>query len=142
MRVYLSSRYDRRLELLGYAAELEAEGIEVGARWLAGALASTPETALIDAEDTCACDVFVTFSEEPVMYSPLPYASRGGRHVEFGMAHCMGIPIIVVGPQENVFHLLPRVVIVPTWAEAKAELIEAAMEEVGDRIVRAACTAA
>lgn len=42
-------------------------------------------------------------------------ASRGGRHVEFGMAIALGKRAIVVGSQENVFHLLPGVEVYATW---------------------------
>lgn len=42
-------------------------------------------------------------------------ASRGGRHVEFGMALALGKRVIVVGPRENVFHLLPEVEVHVNW---------------------------
>lgn len=48
--------------------------------------------------------------------------SRGGRHVEFGMALAMDKRLVVVGPRENVFHLLPAVEQFDTWPLALAAL--------------------
>lgn len=42
-------------------------------------------------------------------------ASRGGRHVEYGIALALEKAVIVVGPQENIFHLLPQVEHYPDW---------------------------
>lgn len=66
----------------------------------------------------------------PVDYEPLAAAlnrraakaSRGGRHVEFGLAVGRGKRCIVVGPRENVFHLLPTVEHYADWAAALESL--------------------
>lgn len=58
-------------------------------------------------EDFCdlgSASVLVCFTEEPRTTN-----SRGGRHVEFGIALGMGKPCVVVGPYETVFHCLPWV---------------------------------
>lgn len=141
MKVYLSARYARMHELADYRTELEALGIEVTARWLDGStFDATPENAQIDIDDIYAADVFVTFAEEPVEQSSLPYAARGGRHVEFGIAYECGCRCLVIGGDttngpagENVFHLLPTVGRVSTWAEAKVALVALAEEELDAR---------
>ena len=42
--------------------------------------------------------------------------TRGGRHVEFGLAVADEKRIILVGPRENVFHFLPVVENFRDWA--------------------------
>lgn len=128
--VYLSARMARAAELRAYRDDLEAEGIVVTSRWLdtPPETAHTPAHAAADVADIYQADVFVTFAEDAVELSPLPYAARGGRHVEFGIAYETGIPcIVVLGPahvEENVFHLLPNVIRVATWDAARVLLEE------------------
>ncbi|MDP2652579.1 MAG: nucleoside 2-deoxyribosyltransferase [Candidatus Omnitrophota bacterium] len=122
MNIYLAARYSRREELLAYKADLEAIGHTVPARWLLGehqvhdgaleveaATESMPDVARLFAEDDVAdlqaADLLIAFSEPPRASGN----SRGGRHVEFGMALAWGKPIIIVGPAENVFHTLPQI---------------------------------
>jgi hypothetical protein len=140
MNVYLSARYPRRAELRAYADELAAHDIDVSSRWLTadeGGTEAVPTAAHAQADitDLYASTVLVTFAELP--NSAKDCASRGGRHVEFGIAYETGIVCIVVAPEglpgrpapvtdyqgENVFHLLPGVIRVGSWAEAKALLI-------------------
>jgi len=130
---YLAARYGRREELCAYKADLEARGHDVPARWLLGehqvygteaaraVQAGGPVPAAQafvfaedDMEDLLAADVVVNFTEPP-----RSTASRGGRHVEFGIA--LGLRraasafddqlrrLFIVGPLENVFHALPEV---------------------------------
>jgi len=118
--VYLAARYSRRLELCGYAAELETRGYSVTSRWLLGnhqaendQLHRGAEAERFAAEDLADVDdalALVSFGEQPRTTT-----SRGGRHVEFGYALAKGIPILVVGPREHVFTCLVEQV--ETWAE-------------------------
>ncbi len=107
MRIYLASRYDRRMEMLGYAAILEAEGHVVTSRWVRGDHegATDPETlarcAREDLDDIAGSDLFVTFTETPAVGF-----TSGGRHVELGYAMGLWIAVVIVGPPENVFHHL------------------------------------
>ena len=122
MKVYLAARYPRIYELNGYADELRGAGHEVTSRWLLGnhqihraidlveaATVSIPiegqPFALDDYDDVARADVVVSFTEPPRTYG----ASRGGRHVEFGLALAWNKRVLVVGPRENVFHTLPQV---------------------------------
>ena len=115
-------------------------GYIVDARWLKGehqihdgalAVESATETmppegrafAEDDVEDLRRSDVLLSFSE-----APRSGKSRGGRHVEFGMALAFSMTrwppmrLIVVGPRENIFHCLPQVEVCATWEQAKALL--------------------
>src|ERR1017187_3872520 len=99
MIFYLASQFNRREELCGYRADLEARGHSVPARWLlgehqvhgveaarlvqAGGPVPVEEArpfAEDDIEDIEACDVFVAFTAPP------PQSGRGGRHFESGYA--------------------------------------------------------
>ena len=120
MNIYLAGRYGRRLELLGYAAQLVDLGHHVTSRWLDGeheaidATASVGEQRTWAAEDFSDIDsssVLIAFTEEPGV------GGRGGRHVETGYALGCGKMVEVVGPVENVFHTLPQVRRWETWAD-------------------------
>ena len=131
MRVYLASRYPRRKELVGYAYQIEEAGHTVTSRWLRGESESeegsvdwTKETPMIarpfaeaDIEDIRSSDIMVTFTEEPKS------ATRGGRHVEFGLALAWGIPVIAVGPRETIFHTLSQVRHFSEWGDSVIKAI-------------------
>lgn len=142
-RFYLASRYSRRQELLGVRDVIEALGGEVTSRWLNGshqiddqgvpigddgaALVDGPEQletkkraarlrkkfAQDDVEDLRRADVVIAFTEPP-----RSSASRGGRHVELGLAIAWQKHVVVVGPRENVFCWLPEVEHYASWARA------------------------
>jgi len=126
---YLAAQYSRREELCAYKVDLEARGHMVPARWLLGehqvhgleaaraveADGPIPADQAVlfaqdDVEDLLDADVVVSFTSEP-----RSGATRGGRHVEFGIALALGFlgkeapRLYIVGPLENVFHALPQV---------------------------------
>ena len=130
MNIYLASQYSRREELCGYRAQLWKLGHEVPARWLNGvdqintegqplkesgeqlvedgaadvAAELRQKFALDDFEDVQSCDLLVAFTE-----IPRTSTSRGGRHVELGLALGTGKPVVIIGPRENIFCWLPVV---------------------------------
>jgi hypothetical protein len=118
--VYFAARYSRREELNLHRAELEALGFEITSRWLATEPrvrseytdADWRELALLDQEGVLAADTLVCFSEPPEA------GGNGGRHVEVGMALASGRRVIVIGRREHIFHHLPEVEVVSSWAEA------------------------
>lgn len=153
--VYLAARYGRRVELCDYRKQLEAAGLRVQARWLdghhqidaagnplgvhgealvEGACASEAAKALRarfaedDLEDVLSAGIVVSFTEQPRDH----VGSRGGRHVEFGMALASGARCIVVGPRENLFHWLPQVEQFDTW-EAALDRLSRESAEGGDQ---------
>ena len=116
-RVYLAASYGRKDEVREYAYQLVKLGYTITSRWLTdnheipsaleveAARDSIPlsgsEFACKDVEDVKSANILVMFSE-----SPTSGVSRGGRHVEFGLAMAWEKKIVVVGPRENVFHTL------------------------------------
>lgn len=132
MRIYLSARYERRLELCGYREQIEHRGHTVTSRWLKGAPAGIESlieshdedgawyriaSAQEDMADIESSDLLIAFSEPPESD-----ASRGGRHVEFGFALALNVPLWVVGPPENIFHWLTDVRVFPDVETALARL--------------------
>lgn len=128
MKFYLAARYSRREELAGYAEQLRALGHEVTSRWLEGNhqisdagleseeaiyIAARRRFAREDIDDLLAADVCVSFTE-----TPRSGHSRGGRHVEFGVAIAdPRLDCVVIGPRENVFHCLDCVRVYASWDE-------------------------
>lgn len=108
MRIYLAARFDRGAEMLDVAAALSRAGHFVTSRWIHGRQAG-PDlvSAVEDVEDLASADCLVSFTEYPTQ--GVPWAARGGRHVEFGIALASGKRLCIVGPRENVFHHVPRV---------------------------------
>ncbi len=144
MRIYLAARYSRRLELCGYRERLQQLGHDVQATWLNGkhqigrdgnpigdhgeslvesdgdqstdcAAELRSRFAAEDFRDVTMCDLLIAFTEPPKSD-----ASRGGRHVELGIALGMMKQVWVVGHRENIF----------CWLEDVRffETIEAALE--------------
>lgn len=125
MKIYLAARYSRLPTINQWAADLQALGHEITSRWslneshlLPGELskqaadAERQRFALEDMEDIRACDMCVSLMEEP------RNNSRGGRHVEFGVALALRKRLVIVGPRETVFHHLPEVYHFEQWADA------------------------
>ena len=130
MKIYLASRYSRFREMQGYREELERAGHSITSRWINGdhqiddqglslreKEAERIRFASEDRDDLLAADCVVSFTEAPRSSN-----SRGGRHVEHGMALALGKRTIVVGHRENVFHCLPEVEFFPAWQDARAAL--------------------
>lgn len=149
-RFYLAARYGRREELVDYAADLVQRGHAVTSRWLAGGhqaealdaggagdpgrwpLDEAVRFAQEDIDDLLRADAVVSFTEEPRATS-----SRGGRHVEFGMALERRLSgedrlLVIVGPRENVFHCLPEVEVFPDWPAFLVWLDTGGMRRAGD----------
>lgn len=120
IRAYLAAPYVARDHVRHYAMDLVTLGIDVTASWLdeeheinAGSTGAAPALhpeevarhAATDLDDIERCDVLVLFTAEALGLDPADVAS-GGRHVETGYAIAKGVPVIVVGQPENVFHRL------------------------------------
>jgi len=140
MKIYLAARYTRRLELCQYWHELESMGHSVTSRWLNGShqinsaglpLGDEGELAVEsgdhcaahfaqeDIADVYAADLMIAFTEQPRSGH-----SRGGRHVELGLAIAREKPILIVGPRENVFCWLPKIRHFTDWTSCLAVLAE------------------
>ena len=114
VKVYLAARFGRAAEIQAHVAELEALGHKVVSRWHRGdhvaknavrdAVPTLEERRLWateDVDDLRSSQVVISFTEPPDSEH-----SRGGRHVEFGLAMAWMKATVVVGPMENVFHVL------------------------------------
>lgn len=127
MKIYLCSRYQRFPEMQLYAAKLEKLGHTIVSTWINGAHqnANDDESAWAqfaakDMADLSNADCVVAFTE----YPDSGY-SRGGRHVELGMALAWGKLVWVVGHIENIFCTLPEVNYVKTVGDLLVEIGEA-----------------
>lgn len=125
-KVYLAARYSRYPEMQEYARQLSLCGHEVTARWILGdhelrsdGQSDTPDWTVRFAQedwaDLMAAEIVLSFTEAP---GPVVGRARGGRHVEFGAALAVGKRMIVITHRENVFHYLPQVEVVPSFAHA------------------------
>jgi nucleoside 2-deoxyribosyltransferase len=131
-KIYLAARYSRFPEMQKYRAELEREGFLVTSRWINGGhqmddagmsteagAAKHTQFAQEDYEDLREADCVISFTERPRELNN----SRGGRHVEHGMAIALTKRVLVVGFRENVFHCLPQVEFFSEWADALRALV-------------------
>jgi hypothetical protein len=116
MRIYLAARFDRSAEMRDVAGQLARAGHFVTSRWIYGRQ-NCPDlvSATEDIEDLTSADCLVSFTEYPVQAAP--WAARGGRHVEFGVALAARLRLCIVGPRENIFHHLPKVEVYRTVGE-------------------------
>lgn len=117
MKFYIAARFSRRPECNALAHQLMELGHTITSRWVKPDSDHVTPTGLsrqaADAErrrfaeedmaDVFACDAIVSLMEEPRSNS------RGGRHVEYGIAVALGKHNFVVGPRETVFHHLEDV---------------------------------
>ncbi len=117
MRFYIAARFSRRPECNELAHQLIAQGHTITSRWVKpdsdhvmptglSAQAADHERqrfAMEDLLDVHNCHAMVSLMEEPRSNS------RGGRHVEFGIAVGLGKILYIIGPRETVFHHLPEV---------------------------------
>lgn len=124
MKIYVAARYSRFKEMQGYRDQLHALGHVVTSRWIdgdhqiddAGLSSEAKEEERVrfaqeDLTDLVEADWVISFTEKPRSSN-----SRGGRHVEFGMAVALEKRVVVIGFRENVFHCLPQVEFFETWA--------------------------
>jgi len=116
-------------ELCAYKADPEARGHMVPARWLLGEhqVHGLEAARAVEADGPIPVDQAVLFAQDDVVdlldadvvvsftSEPRSGATRGGRHVELGIALALGFlgrggpRLYIVGPLENVFHAPPQV---------------------------------
>ncbi len=113
MKIYLAAKFSDKMEMRDVARKLQAAGHEVTATWINSdqetddgqtdeVLAKAAFDCLNDLQDS---DLLLAFSRPRGTTH-----AGGGRHVEFGVAHTLAIPIVVIGPKgEHIFHYLPGI---------------------------------
>lgn len=132
-RLYLAGRWSNRENIQQKANQLKRMGFFITSRWhsdpnhLVFRDATSPEEiawndtlAHHDMEDLYSAEAIVYFAE---------HGSRGGSHVEFGMAIAWGKDLILVGPRSHVFTFFCQVICYETWED----FLEAAKTEGGTR---------
>lgn len=142
MKIYLASRYSRRVELCGYREQIRNVGHMVTSRWLngqhqisdAGVPIGDQGERLVEGDDEKwqseeATKLRRRFAEEDyldvvladllIAFTEMPRSgnSRGGRHVELGIALGMMKRVWIVGPRENIFCWLDDVRHFETWQD-------------------------
>lgn len=114
MKFYICARYGRREEARELADRLIQLGHQITSTWLW----QVEDEMLYDngplvAGQFAQKDVDEVESGNGIVYLSEPTDNvwgRGGRHVEFGVAIAFKKDLYVVGPLENLFHYLPKVV--------------------------------
>lgn len=108
MKIYVAARYSRKEEMKQVRLDLEKNGFNVTSSWLDEPHgADTQIHELSDSLNTEYAEVDIRDIERAdrvLFFSESILTPRGGRHVEFGYALALGLPIDVVGPKENIFH--------------------------------------
>ena len=128
MRVYLTSRYDRKQELRQLAEQLRAEAIEVVSAWhdidspSSDGFAGMDEQrlawlAMLELQQLVQTSVLVLFLDAG-------RCKRGDPHLETGVALALGKRLLLIGKPEMKFHCLPDVERFPAWPECLARLLE------------------
>lgn len=124
LKVYLAARYSEKHEMFAQAEIFRGRGIEVTSSWLEESHAPTIQMSDIAVDDLtfyARNDIRDIESADWLVFSsvePTTPTVRGGRHVEFGYALAKGKKILVVGPEENIFHHLPAIQHVNDWETA------------------------
>lgn len=112
MKIYLAAKYFRNPEMRDVKEILQKENIEVISSWIEGnqldevflSIEERNKIAKRDLTDLSKSEILLWFSETNTAKS-----IRGARHVEFGYALALGIPIYVIGEKENIFHYMSSV---------------------------------
>ena len=120
MRIYISARYGRRLEMRRVAAKLRKMGHEVTSTWVDSTAKDGAELSDIGAtaiainemNELAGSSALVLFTER----FPKRLPDSGGHDVELGAAIGSRKLIYRVGPRENLFHKHPVVRCVPSKA--------------------------
>ncbi len=135
--VYFAARFSRRTELRLYAEELKTAGFQITSDWIYDLEPEAPwEIAVKGKADFDRSDALIAFTEPQRMKN----GTRGGRHVEPGIALALKKRVIIVGPRENVFCHLPQVSRIPECDAARVgTLLKTKVDdsEIGYRLVSA-----
>lgn len=107
INIYIAAPYPMRDGAIRIMRLFERSGIAVTSRWLKAPDELCDEHARKDLEDVAAADVLFAWNPEG-----WEEKGTGGRHVEFGYALALGIPIVLAGERSNIFHHLSHVAVV------------------------------
>lgn len=121
MKIYLAATYSRLEEMQEYGRQLEGLGHEITSQWIKGHQVDDEmfyvDYCYEDINDLANAQTLILFSD-----NFQPSTSRGGRHVEFGLALAYDQRIILVGQRENIFQYHDTVEQYDTWDGAYSML--------------------
>ncbi len=129
LKIYLAARYGLWEAMQVYGEHIEALGHETTSSWYHDVDPDAEEDtdpdvlreeARLDIAGIEGADLVIVFTE--ALDCHIPGASRGGRHVEMGVALGMKKSVWIVGPRENIFCHHPNVVAFDTFDEVLHEL--------------------
>jgi hypothetical protein len=128
LKVYIAARgQDQHLASL-CRAELAPHGVACTSQWIDKDLAfESHDEAQLDIDDVRAADALIVIKPKDSHRE-----TTGGHHVETGIALERGIPILLLGERENVFHHHDGVRIIPwpvaSWSVLADEVTIAVLE--------------
>lgn len=123
-KIYLAAPFEERDWMLRLKDMLESRGAKVTSTWLTPVDGNENNMAAMrDRFDDCRCRAIqdiedIKEADVVVIYKPKELHRKpttGGHHVELGLAIGFGIPVIIFGDRENVFHYLPQVTVVSSF---------------------------
>lgn len=129
IKAYIAAGYSRKEEVAAIAKELESVGVTITSNWhkerpapQTGLNDNTESflrrTARKDIQELTAANYFVMLTVDP----DKPF-KRGGSCVENGFAIARGLPTMIIGPRQHIFHYLPGIKKVDTVEQAKKWMI-------------------
>lgn len=108
IQVYLCAPFREQDRARAIANVLRLNKIAICSRWITSTEADTPESwekcAQGDLDDVRKAHILMAINPESWREK-----GTGGRHVEFGYALAMQIPILLYGERTNAFHYLAQV---------------------------------
>lgn len=112
MKLYVAAATEDQVYAARVGEYLKDVGAEITSRWLDRDL-ERGKARPAEAQAECLEDI--DRSDALVLYNPISRLGlgSGGRHFELGYAFARGLPVAVLGVQENVFHWNPDLIVVP-----------------------------
>lgn len=111
-RFYICARFGRQEEARLLSGKLRMLGHTITSTWIHQVELEMYENNHRERERAAVKDVGEVLESEALVYLSEAEENtwgRGGRHVEFGIALGIEIPILVIGPKENLFHYCPGI---------------------------------
>lgn len=121
---YICARFGRQEEARLFSQTLEGLGHTITSTWVDQVELEMYGDNQRERERAAVKDVQEVVGSEALVYLSEAEDNvwgRGGRHVEFGIAVGLELPIFVIGPKENLFHFFPGI----THFETQEDFIRA-----------------
>lgn len=126
-KIYIAGAYEDRKRLQSIRALLQEWGALVTARWLDSVEERADEADAGIASRAALGNLEDIARAEVVLQVRSAHAGSGARHVEIGYALALGLPIVLWGAREHIFHHLSAVY--PVEGDGPAAFV-AVLEEV------------